>query len=76
MAQMANAANSTGRVTQVIGAVVDVKFDGELPPILNALETDNQRLAPGAGSRAAPGRELRALHRDGHFRRVWCAARK
>ncbi|MGD0564449.1 MAG: F0F1 ATP synthase subunit beta [Roseiarcus sp.] len=38
----ANAANSTGRVTQVIGAVVDVKFDGELPPILNALETDNQ----------------------------------
>jgi F-type H+-transporting ATPase subunit beta len=43
MAQdMANALNSTGRVTQVIGAVVDVKFDGELPPILNALETDNR----------------------------------
>ncbi|MGO4870772.1 MAG: F0F1 ATP synthase subunit beta [Roseiarcus sp.] len=39
---MANAMNSTGRVTQVIGAVVDVKFDGELPPILNALETDNR----------------------------------
>ncbi|MGD1038458.1 MAG: F0F1 ATP synthase subunit beta, partial [Roseiarcus sp.] len=38
----ANAANSTGRVTQVIGAVVDVDFDGELPPILNALETDNR----------------------------------
>jgi F-type H+-transporting ATPase subunit beta len=38
----AKAANPTGRVTQVIGAVVDVKFDGELPPILNALETDNQ----------------------------------
>jgi F-type H+-transporting ATPase subunit beta len=38
----AKAANSTGRVTQVIGAVVDVKFDGELPPILNALETDNR----------------------------------
>ena len=38
----AKAANSTGRVTQVIGAVVDVKFDGDLPPILNALETDNQ----------------------------------
>ncbi|HEY8032298.1 MAG TPA: F0F1 ATP synthase subunit beta [Methylocella sp.] len=31
----------TGRVTQVIGAVVDVKFDGDLPEILNALETDN-----------------------------------
>jgi len=35
-----------GRVSQVIGAVVDVAFDGELPPILSALETDNngQRL--------------------------------
>jgi F-type H+/Na+-transporting ATPase subunit beta len=32
---------SVGRVTQVIGAVVDVAFDGELPSILNALETDN-----------------------------------
>src|SRR5271170_2050299 len=38
---MANVANSIGHVTQVIGAVVDVKFEGELPPILNALETDN-----------------------------------
>ena len=28
----------TGRVTQVIGAVVDVKFDGRLPEILNALD--------------------------------------
>jgi len=34
-------ANKTGRITQVIGAVVDVQFDGHLPPILNALETDN-----------------------------------
>ncbi len=31
----------TGTVTQVIGAVVDVHFDGELPAILNALETRN-----------------------------------
>ena len=30
-----------GRVTQVTGAVVDVQFEGELPEILNALETDN-----------------------------------
>ena len=37
---MANTA--TGRITQVIGAVVDVKFDGHLPEILNALETKNQ----------------------------------
>jgi len=33
--------NRIGRVTQVMGAVVDVKFDGHLPNILNALETDN-----------------------------------
>ncbi|AZN70448.1 F0F1 ATP synthase subunit beta [Georhizobium profundi] len=32
---------ATGRVTQIIGAVVDVSFDGHLPQILNALETDN-----------------------------------
>ena len=31
----------TGRVAQVIGAVVDVQFDGALPEILNALETNN-----------------------------------
>jgi F-type H+-transporting ATPase subunit beta len=31
----------TGRIAQVIGAVVDVSFDGKLPAILNALETDN-----------------------------------
>jgi F-type H+-transporting ATPase subunit beta len=30
-----------GRITQVIGAVVDVEFDGHLPPILSALETVN-----------------------------------
>ena len=35
------AKGGTGLVTQVIGAVVDVQFDGNLPPILNALETDN-----------------------------------
>lgn len=32
---------STGRISQVIGAVVDVQFDGELPEILMALETKN-----------------------------------
>src|SRR6202140_2737850 len=35
-------ANQVGRITQIIGAVVDVQFEGELPAILNALETDNQ----------------------------------
>ncbi|MBE0581291.1 F0F1 ATP synthase subunit beta [Devosia sp.] len=40
------AEKKAGRVSQVIGAVVDVTFDGHLPAILNALETTNngQRL--------------------------------
>ena len=32
---------TTGKISQVIGAVVDVTFEGELPAILTALETDN-----------------------------------
>ena len=38
---MATAANQVGRITQVIGAVVDVQFEGHLPAILNSLETKN-----------------------------------
>jgi len=34
-------ANVKGKITQVIGAVVDVQFDDDLPEILNALTTDN-----------------------------------
>jgi len=34
-------ANAKGKITQVIGAVVDVQFDGDLPQILNALTTEN-----------------------------------
>ena len=46
MATAAAATNNVGRITQVIGAVVDVQFDDDLPAILNALETENngQRL--------------------------------
>ena len=38
--------NVVGKITQVIGAVVDVQFEDHLPAILNALETTNggQRL--------------------------------
>ena len=36
---MAN--NLIGKISQVLGAVVDVEFDEELPSILNALEVDN-----------------------------------
>mmetsp|Transcript_8568 Transcript_8568/g.9091 ORF Transcript_8568/g.9091 Transcript_8568/m.9091 type:complete len:494 (-) Transcript_8568:183-1664(-) len=38
--------NQGGVVTQVIGAVVDVRFDGPLPPILNALEVKVPAGAP------------------------------
>src|SRR6187431_2141903 len=34
-------ANAVGKITQVIGAVVDVQFEDHLPAILNALETKN-----------------------------------
>ena len=32
---------NVGKISQIMGAVVDVKFEGELPQILNALEVDN-----------------------------------
>src|SRR5271170_4316257 len=34
--------HAVGRITQVIGPVIDVHFENDLPPILNALETTNQ----------------------------------
>jgi len=34
-------AKAHGKITQVIGAVVDVQFEGDLPAILNALTTEN-----------------------------------
>ncbi len=41
MAKKADA-KAAGRIRQVMGAVVDVQFDGHLPQILNALETENR----------------------------------
>ena len=38
---MATTTNLVGRISQVIGAVVDVQFDDELPAILTALHVDN-----------------------------------
>ncbi len=34
-------ANNIGKITQVMGAVVDVQFEGELPAIMNALRVDS-----------------------------------
>src|SRR5438045_2190172 len=39
---MATTPNAVGKITQIIGAVVDVQFEDHLPAILNALETKNQ----------------------------------
>ena len=36
------AKNNVGRITQVLGAVIVVRFDGELPAILNALHVQHQ----------------------------------
>jgi F-type H+-transporting ATPase subunit beta len=41
MSAATGASNKVGRVSQVMGAVVDVQFEGELPFILNALHTNN-----------------------------------
>jgi F-type H+-transporting ATPase subunit beta len=41
MATAALNQTTNGTISQVIGAVVDVQFEGELPPILTALETRN-----------------------------------
>ena len=65
---MANQRQSVS-ITQVIGAVVDVQFEGHLPAILNALETDNQRQPPGARGRPASRRDHGAHRRHGHHRR-------
>lgn len=40
----AAATSANGSVTQVIGAVVDVQFDGDLPPIMSALEVQGHEI--------------------------------
>ena len=40
-AAVAGQVAGSGKIAQVIGAVVDIEFTGALPAILNALETQN-----------------------------------
>lgn len=47
-APAAKGAVASGKIVQVIGAVVDVEFEGHLPSILNALETSNTDQRTGA----------------------------
>ena len=44
----APSAVATGKISQIIGAVVDVVFEGALPSIMNALETTNTDQRTGA----------------------------
>jgi F0F1-type ATP synthase beta subunit len=60
-------AKATGKITQVIGAVVDVQFDGHLPEILNALEPTTTASALFWKSRSTSASH-RAHHRDGRHR--------
>jgi len=39
---MADKTKSVGKITQVLGAVIDVRFDGELPAIMNALHCERE----------------------------------
>ncbi|GAB4575237.1 MAG: F0F1 ATP synthase subunit beta [Rhodothalassiaceae bacterium] len=41
MAKSSKGGKTSGRIVSIIGPVVDVQFDGELPEILTALEVDN-----------------------------------
>jgi F-type H+-transporting ATPase subunit beta len=48
---MTEADSNNGRVTQVLGAVVDVEFPGgDLPPILTALKTSNAGISDATGN--------------------------
>jgi ATP synthase F1 beta subunit len=56
---------SSGKISQVIGAVVDVQFEGELPPILNALEVQetNSRLVLEVAQHLG-GKQVRTIALD------------
>ncbi len=66
---MADEVKHIGHITQVIGAVIDVKFEDHLPRILNALETKNgdNRLVLEVAQHL--GGEHGPHHRHGRFRR-------
>lgn len=60
----AAAASQKGRIVSVIGAVVDVQFDGELPAILTALDVSNE----GKRLVLEVAQHLGYAPRDGHCR--------
>ena len=63
------ATNNIGTITQITGAVVDVRFDADLPHILNALHVEGRQPPDRARGGAASGRVRGPHHRHGHDRR-------
>ncbi len=65
------ASNKAGKVTQVLGAVVDVAFEGELPPIMNALSTKvgEQKLILEVAQHLGENTVYCSNHCDGCYRR-------
>ena len=63
------ASNIVGRVTQVMGAVVDVQFEGELPFIQNALHTQFQEHTLVLEVAQELGERTVLYDRDGQHRR-------
>ena len=61
--------NLVGKVSQVIGAVVDVAFEGDLPADPHRARDRQWRQPPRPRSRTAPRRECRPHNRDGLHRR-------
>ena len=66
--------NNSGTITQIIGAVVDVHFEGELPAILNALHVDDAGRTAGARSGPASRREHACARSRWTPPTGWCAA--
>ena len=54
----------TGKITQVIGAVVDVQFDGDLPRNSERAETDNNGKRWSSKLRSTLGEHSRAIAMD------------
>jgi F0F1-type ATP synthase beta subunit len=61
--------NAVGKITQVIGAVVDVQFETHLPAILNALETTN-------GGNRSISESRRCVLSPWTLRKVWSVGKR
>jgi F-type H+-transporting ATPase subunit beta len=70
------ATNNIGTITQITGAVVDVRFDADLPHILNALHVKADSPPDRARGRPASGLSPRSAPSPWTRPTAWCAARR